>query len=138
MSCFSVHKHISPVICAFAFMLLSFWPGISFDQTPGIVINEFLADNMKTNADADGEYSDWIELYNGGTQAVNLDGYSLTDNFGNPGKWRFPAISLNPGKYLLVWASGKNRLDVNGLHTDFKLAKTGEELGLYSPAGSCG
>jgi hypothetical protein len=136
MSSFLEHKHISPVICAFAFMLLSFWPCISFDQTPGIVINEFLADNMKTIADADGEYSDWIELYNGGTQAVNLDGYSLTDNFGNPGKWRFPAINLNPGKYLLVWASGKNRLDVNGLHTDFKLTKTGEELGLYSPQGT--
>ena len=47
--------------------------------TGDIVINEFMADNTRTLQDKDGEYSDWIEIYNGGTSAADLAGWYLTD-----------------------------------------------------------
>jgi|LSQX01.1.fsa_nt_gb hypothetical protein len=90
----------------------------SFSQP--LVINEFMSSNTSTIADDDGEFNDWIEIYNSGSATVNLNGYGLSDNHSKPFKWIFPNISIDPGQHLLVWASGKNRQPnqgelVNGL-----------------------
>jgi hypothetical protein len=74
-----------------------------------VVINEFMASNGETLADDDGDFSDWIELYNAGQDAVNLEGWGISDNPTNPFKWIFPDVAMAPGEHLLVWASGKNR-----------------------------
>ncbi len=100
-----------------------------------LVINEFLAANRTGLTDEDGDYSDWIEIYNPGRTAVNLSGWSLTDDAGQPEKWTFPNISLAGGEYLLLFASGKNRIPGETgtpLHTNFKLNREGEFLGLYN------
>lgn len=73
------------------------------------VITEFLASNSTGLADADGDFPDWIEIHNPDAAPVNLDGYFLTDNASRLMKWRFPAVTLNPGAYLVVFASEKNR-----------------------------
>lgn len=101
-------------------------------------ITEFMAGNSTTIRDDDGDYSDWIELYNAGTQPVDLSGWYLTDNAGNLTKWRLPTgLSLAPGDYLLVWASNKNRGVLGApLHTNFKLSKSaGNYLGLVYSDG---
>lgn len=74
-----------------------------------VIFNEFMASNDKTVADEDGDYSDWIELFNAGQNTVNLEGWGISDNESNPFKWVFPDVIMGPGEYLLVWASGKNR-----------------------------
>jgi len=96
-------------------------------------INEFLAVNNRGLADGDGETSDWIEIYNTGAAAVPLDGWSLTDDPGVPDKWLFPDIALDPRKYLVVFASGKDRADASEPHTNFRLNNGGEYLGLFRP-----
>ncbi|MFQ5638143.1 MAG: DNRLRE domain-containing protein [bacterium] len=106
----------------------------SAQSQPKIVINEFLAVNSNTNQDGDGASSDWIELYNADSKAVNLRGYSLTDKSSLPDQWTFPSVMLQPGDFLLVWASGKDRAG-NELHTNFGLSGAGEFVGLYSPEG---
>ena len=61
-------------------------------------------------ADEDGEYGDWLELVNAGDAAAPLAGWGLSDDAADdPLKWAFPDITLKPGEYLLVWASGKDR-----------------------------
>lgn len=75
-------------------------------------INEVMSSNGGLLTDSDGDPSDWIELYNSGSAAINLNGYGLSDNKGEPLKWVFPACTVNPGSYLLVYASGKDRRDV--------------------------
>ena len=101
-----------------------------------VVINEFLAANVSTNGlrDEDGDLEDWIELYNRGGTAVNLGGWSLTDDAEQPGLWVLPAVTLGPGQYLLVFASGKDRSPTNGgnLHANFKLSAAGQYLGLFN------
>ena len=73
-------------------------------------LNEIMASNGTTIADEDGDYEDWIELHNQGVAVVDLSGWGLSDNAGNPFKWTFPEGSLiEAGGYLLVWASGKDR-----------------------------
>ncbi|MBX2966499.1 MAG: CotH kinase family protein [Cyclobacteriaceae bacterium] len=77
-------------------------------------INEVISSNASIIADEDGDFSDWVELYNSGASPVNLTGYGLTDNASQPFKWTFPDVTIQPGEYLLVWASGKNRKPVPG------------------------
>ncbi len=97
-----------------------------------IVINEVMAENLNGIVDADGDTSDWIELYNRGSNAVSLLGWTLTDDLGIPGQWTFPDLTLAAGQYLLVFASGKDRVTTTGTnHTSFILG-SGEYLGLYN------
>jgi len=105
--------------------------------TKKIIINEFLAKNSTGITDEDGDHEDWIELYNPGEEVVNLEGWSITDNIKKPTKWVFPAVSINPESYLIIWASSKDRIDPDGeLHTNFGLSTDGEYLGIYEPDGT--
>ncbi len=102
-------------------------------------ITEFMAGNTKTTRDEDGDFSDWLEIYNYGDQALDLGSWYLTDNAANLAKWRFPAgVTLPADTYLLIWASSKNRTNPAApLHTNFKLNKSaGAFLGLVYSDGA--
>ena len=103
---------------------------------PALRINEFLASSVAGSGirDEDGELQDWIEIYNEGRTLVNLEGWSLTDDRKDPGRWTFPGVALGPGEFLVVFASGKDRRPSGGtpLHTNFKLSPTGEYLGIFN------
>ncbi|HXI52083.1 MAG TPA: CotH kinase family protein, partial [Candidatus Saccharimonadales bacterium] len=102
---------------------------------PTLIISEFLADNNSGIKDEDGSRQDWIEIYNPGPGDASLGGWFLTDNATNLTKWQFPSVPLLAGKYLLVWASAKNRTDPAApLHTNFRLAKEGSYLALVNPS----
>jgi hypothetical protein len=99
-----------------------------------LVINEFMAANQRGITDENGEHEDWIEIYNRGSNTVNLAGWSLSDDPDLPGLWTLPFRSLGPGQYLVIFASAKNRKSLAGTnHTNFRLGIDGEHLGLYSP-----
>ena len=102
-------------------------------------ITEFMAGNDTTIRDKDGDFSDWVEIFNGGAQSLNLGGWFLTDNATNLAKWRFPTgLTLPANSYLLAWASEKDRTNLAApLHTNFKLSKsTGNFLGLVYSDGA--
>jgi hypothetical protein len=104
----------------------------SYATAQSIIINEFMASNRTVLADEDGDYSDWIELYNRTSQDINLQGWRLTDNMHSPSKWILPDVTLKANRYLVIFASGKDRRDPQGeLHTNFSLDRSGEYLGLY-------
>jgi len=109
-------------------------------ETVRVLINEFLASNRRGLLDGDGKSSDWIELYNAGSEAVSLAGWYLTDSKNDLKKWPFPPDTvLGAGEYLLVFASEKsvdNYVDRDGyLHTNFAIEKGGEYLALVNPGG---
>ncbi len=91
-----------------------------------LVINEFMADNETAVADQDGEYDDWIEFYNNGTEDIVLLGFYLSDDAGEPDQWTFPDTTIAAGGYLIVWTD--NDEDQDGLHANFKLSKSGESI----------
>lgn len=102
-----------------------------------VAISEFMADNDVVLEDVDGDRSDWIELHNFGTTSLDISGWALTDDPALSLQWQFPAgTSVGAGQYLLVFASGKDRV-ISGeeLHTNFKLSKDGEYLALVKPGG---
>ena len=101
-----------------------------------VLITEFMAANSSILRDEDNAFSDWVEIYNAGTNSVNLNGWALTDNAANLTKWLFPATNLPPNNFMVVFASGKNRRVPGApLHTSFSLAAGGEYLALVKPDG---
>ncbi|SFK75155.1 Chitobiase/beta-hexosaminidase C-terminal domain-containing protein [Lachnospiraceae bacterium KH1T2] len=106
------------------------------DKAP-LCINEVLYSSLGTYKDADGDSSDWIELYNYGDESINLKGYSLADHIGSDERWYFPEMEIGAGEYLVVFASGKDKVSAEGeVHTDF-LINPMDTLTLYDPAGEC-
>ncbi len=104
-----------------------------------LVINELMARNDLTHADAQGEFDDWIELYNASEEALDAAGLYLTDDVSESRKWRFPtddpsATTVPAGGYLLVWAD--NDLADAGLHAGFELDALGEDVALFDADGT--
>jgi hypothetical protein len=103
-----------------------------------LVINEFMASNNSSIRDSQGQYDDWIEIYNYGPDAVNAGGMYLTDNPSNPAKWQIPTNNISDtiipaGGYLLIWAD--NDTAASGLHANFKLDVGGEQISLFDRDG---
>jgi hypothetical protein len=103
-----------------------------------VVVNEVMASNKTVVYDEEGEFCDWVELYNIGTAAVDVGGCYLTDDLTRPTKWQIPtgdpaATTIDAGGFLLIWADGD--IDDPGLHAGFKLSDEGEEIGLFAPNG---
>jgi hypothetical protein len=104
-----------------------------------VFINEWMASNLTTIQDpADLKYEDWFELYNPGNAAIDLTGYTLTDDLLNSDLWEIPAGTVIPaGGFLLIWADQNGTQNAPGvLHADFKLSASGESIGLFAPDGT--
>jgi hypothetical protein len=99
-----------------------------------VVINEFMAADSTAVADQNGEFDDWIELFNTTNQPISLNGFYLSDNFGNPQKWQFPDTTIAANGYLIIWAD--NDSSQAGLHAYFKLSASGEEIMLSANNGT--
>lgn len=100
-----------------------------------LVINEFMASNDTSAADQDGDFDDWIELYNNGSSAIDLEGYFLSDDADDLMQWAFPAgTQIEANGYLIVWADEDD--DQSGLHANFKLSASGESIFLVDPTGA--
>jgi len=122
-------RHSSLVLYLLAVWFLGTSPAIA-----RLYITEFMSDNRTTIEDEDGDASDWIEIFNSGTDPVNLGGYFLTDTEDALTMWSFPAVEIAENGFLLVFASGKDRRDPESeLHTNFKLSSEGEYLALVHP-----
>jgi hypothetical protein len=106
-------------------------------QAQSLALNEIMASNSTSIADEDGDFEDWIELYNYSVEPVNLAGYGLSDDYNDPFLWVFPDVTIQPGEFMLVWASGKNRTNPGSpLHTNFSINAGGEEVLFTHPSGA--
>ncbi len=100
-----------------------------------LVINEFMASNDAAVSDQDGEFDDWIELYNNGSGSIDLEGYFLSDDSENLMKWAFPSgAMIEANDYLIIWADEDE--DQSGLHASFKLSADAESIFLVDASGT--
>ncbi|MEZ5014703.1 MAG: CotH kinase family protein [Chitinophagales bacterium] len=99
---------------------------------PALVINECMARNDSTIADDHNEYDDWIEIYNAGDLAINLDDYFLSDEKDNPDKFHLPKQMLAPDQYLMIWLDDQKEQGI--YHAGFKLDGDGEHIAIYASA----
>jgi len=104
-----------------------------------IVINEFMADNVSTITDENGEFDDWVELFNPGEQAVNIAGMFITDSLNKLTSWQIPdsdeqLTTIQPGGYLVLWLD--KDLDQGLLHMNVKLSSDGESIAIVQSDGT--
>lgn len=99
-----------------------------------VVISELMAANETCLRDGDGDFSDWVELYNPSERSCELTGFWLSDSEKEPQKWQIPALVIEPGQYRVIFLSGKDKNE-GELHAGFALSRQGDELLLSSPMG---
>ena len=102
--------------------------------TSDVRINEYMISNTFTIYDCEGDFGDWVELCNTSGEAIDISGYSLTDEEATPDKFVFPkGTTIKAGDFLLVFCDGKNKQDKNKmLHTSFSLSAKDGAISLYS------
>lgn len=99
-----------------------------------VTLNEMQSSNNSTIADEAGEFDDWIEIHNPGSDSIEISGLILKDQIDT---WAIPtgdpSTLIPPGGYFFLWADDQ---EIQGIfHTNFKLASGGEFLGLYESDG---
>ncbi len=116
-----------------------------------LLISEYCTNN-ESFYDEDGDYPDWVEIWNKGSEPLVLTGFTLTDVATKPDKWTFPALTLQPGQYQLLWLSGKEKTWTpdsqaaspgspdqaatrSGIHVSFKLGDADQNLMLLDTRG---
>ena len=111
--------------------------------TPGLVdlsgpiISEVMVSNGSTLPDEDGDYPDWIELHNPTGSPLDLGGLFLSDDDEDPARWTLPSVELPAEGRIVIFASGKDRIDPAGeLHTDFRLSQGDEPILLVDRDGA--
>ena len=129
-------KKIIAVVSLFLVFIMIVISSNRKETSLSIYINEVSASNGSNFCDKDGDYVDWIELYNEGDKTVSLKGLGLSDRKEVPKRWVFPDVEIAPGAYLVVCASGKNCIKEDGeLHANFKIDSAGESVYLSDAEG---
>ena len=115
-------------------LIANSWATNWYETVGPILISEFMASNKTTVSDEDGNFPDWIEIYNSSDIPIDVNGWYLTNDIYDLAKWELPSVQIADSDFLVVYASGKDRSDpANPLHTNFKLEKDGEYLALVRP-----
>jgi len=98
---------------------------------PSLLINELMAENATAYQDENGDFDDWIELYNNGTTDISLAGLMLTNDMNDIAKFQIDVNSgemISAGGYAIVWAD--NETAQGDLHANFELDAAGGYIGL--------
>lgn len=112
---------------------------VSDDQV--LLINEFMVANEEQSsmADSDGDFLDWIELYNAGNSEINLKFYSIADSDSQINKFILPDKVIQPGEYFLLWGGPSSNDDEINDHIGFGFSTNifkNEKILLYSNDGN--
>ena len=98
-----------------------------FNLDPGdLVINELMSNNNSIVFDENGDYEDWIELYNTTNFPISTKGLYLTDTISYLHKWELPNHIIHPNSYLVIWADDDQNQGT--IHSNFKLSNQGEKI----------
>ena len=111
--------------------MLEIFPGL-----PELVITEVVSSNSKYPA-PDGNYYDFVEIYNNTHYTINLANYFLSDKKSQPLRFRLPSTTLAPGRFIVIYCSGNDPSQtppepgapvVNQIEAPFKISASGEKI----------
>lgn len=105
---------------------------LSFTSNAQLIINEVCAVNSSVYVDNYSENSDWIELKNSGTSAIQLNQYFLQSSDLEKSPWQLPNQALAPNQLVIIFASELNEFKNNTAHTNFKLDRYLDTVKLLS------
>lgn len=98
----------------------------------GLVINEICSVNSECLKVGKDNFPDWLEIYNGSDNEIELDGFGLSDDADKPFSYTFPEnTKIAKGSYLLVYCDSKD--ETYQYNTSFGLSSSGETVLLTHP-----
>ena len=109
----------------------------AMNKTGGF-ISEVMASNDSVTAYPKAANADWIELYNSGSETVDLSGWGLSDRLDRGRRWQFPmGTAISPGEYKVIMCDGLLQSNtIKELHSSFKVGKLKKEtITLTDPKG---
>ena len=99
----------------------------------GLVISEVMPANATSVNDEEGQFPDWVEIWNSTDHRINLENVGLSDK-GDRVRFLFPAVSLEPDGRVVVFCDNINQADPDRpFHAKFQLSSAGETVYLYDP-----
>jgi len=108
---------------------------IEREASRGLYISEICSHNQTLSKDPMGEYSDFIVITNGDDEAVNLQGYRLSDDRNNLEKYYIPDMEISAGGSVVFWANEddffSDFISRDDLYTGFRISDD-EEIILSS------
>ena len=138
-----ITKHLFPLKCIVVLASLM----LTCNDDPSLIeqvennetlfINEFMASNDTCYTDENGDYDDWVEIYNGGLIAVDLGGYYLSDDHEIPLQipGGLPSLTtVDAGEFIVFWFD--DTPDQGPLHIEYKLGADGDAIYLYDTDGT--
>jgi len=97
-----------------------------------VCINEICAKNT-TIAHEDGNFYDWVELYNRSSEEFDISGFGLSEKEKKPFKYVFPeGTVIGPGERFVVWCD-KDKGQSDETVASISLSADGETVILTSP-----
>lgn len=100
-----------------------------YKNNEDLIINEVMNNNTLYLGQNGNEHYDWIEIKNNSDKDIALKEYALSNDKNKPTMWTFPDITLKPGEFYIIMASGDTNLSNQSfLHINFKLS---DEEGIY-------
>jgi hypothetical protein len=108
-------------------------------NTPDLIFNELMPQNINTIADEVGQFDPWIEVLSNSQVTETLSKLYISDDINNPLKFRFPVIgssilNIPANGYKIVWADATT--SQGPLHTNFSLNPAGGFISLYGEDGT--
>jgi hypothetical protein len=98
------------------------------------MLTELLPSNQEGLADDFGEFDDWVELHNPGSEPLDFSGWRLADDPDAEEPWTVGEGVVIPAfGYLLIWCDEDP--DQGPTHATFKLSSDGESVVLWDPNG---
>ena len=92
-------------------------------------INEVMQSNVHGIMDDLNDFPDsWVELYNDGSQAVNLADYALSVKDKASKAYKLPSQTVNPGEFVLIYCDKVG----DGFHADFRVDSGKGDLYLWN------
>ena len=121
------------IAIACCFLLVGFFVDSIAPTNSGkcLFVNEICANNTVCQAD-DGNYYDWVELYNSSDKALDISGFGLSDHKTKPFLYTFPSDTVVPAKGYLVVFCDKNAANADRSIAGFGLSADGETVHLTS------
>ena len=99
----------------------------------GLVISEVMASNRTAMPDTNGEFSDWVEIWNSSDHAIDLYNVGLSDDELSI-KFLFPHVTLQPDERIIVICDKTNQAVAGKpLHAKFGVSTNGETIVLFDP-----
>ncbi len=104
-----------------------------------ICINEICASNDTCLADVNGNFYDWIELYNMSDEEIDLTGYGVSKKESKPYQLTIPeGVTLGAGEYLVIFCNKNEEAGFHdgALYAPFNIGADGETLTLVDADGA--